>query len=560
MKSNSLIQMTLIPLLMMSFCLLGVPEAFAENRAIIIGPNYPGGRPFDDTIAKERAEQMSQSLAQWANWDPANINTLFGDVNCAQIYAAISAAAAELQTGDIFLLIYHGHGSHLIDVENVLLGAANTCDETILPFAEGALRDHCTDDAINTALEAIPAVVPKFIILASCHSGGFWHGHDPPGDLENTVRICLLAGCGEDEGLPEPEGGSTFVNNLLDRLDRSGWPNQNIVTFQEFIDAVMDGAAGSAVNSNHWGIPLPKCPNEPNVFDKYDFDFHAKFYADGVFSHNGIFLRKTRGWTVQEHPYNNTGEPAHDLTKILLGHWEITDAIEREFKQHEVLYFGAYTLIHWFDGNIPDGSRAAACFNTFSGQGPSEITLLWTDANGNFIGDANVVISVDAARGPSGNLLVEVGNYWSEWNGLGYPPQEGDGLGGPRGPVTGTEVYYAITDVERSMEELNEDRIADPNITWVGLNNFGLGYGATTFYNLGQREPDDIVIFRVRVQPTGVGDSTLEMVQFRVGELSACTTTIPGDLNRDCYVDFRDFAVFTDNWLRCSHSTDPDCP
>lgn len=31
------------------------------------------------------------------------------------------------------------------------------------------------------------------------------------------------------------------------------------------------------------------------------------------------------------------------------------------------------------------------------------------------------------------------------------------------------------------------------------------------------------------------------------------------DLNGDCYVDWRDFAIFVSEWLQCAEPTDPAC-
>jgi len=32
-----------------------------------------------------------------------------------------------------------------------------------------------------------------------------------------------------------------------------------------------------------------------------------------------------------------------------------------------------------------------------------------------------------------------------------------------------------------------------------------------------------------------------------------------GDINKDCYVDFEDFALFTAGWLGCTNPADPNC-
>jgi hypothetical protein len=254
--------------------------AFAANKAVIIGPTYPGGDSFDDTIAQTRANQIAASVKKWGNWDAGDVSALTGGVTCAQITGAITGAAAGMQADDIFLLIYHGHGSYANDFETVG-PALDTCDESIWPSA------HCFDDAVTTALGTLPATVRKFVVLASCYSGGFWNGTDPPGDFENLTKIGLLAAVSECECLPEAPGGggSPFVNNLLARTDPAGWPGKGTVTFQEFIDAVMAGAAGSAFNSNRWQDELPKCPcEEPDpIQGTSDFDYNPEYQFDTQF-------------------------------------------------------------------------------------------------------------------------------------------------------------------------------------------------------------------------------------------------------------------------------------
>jgi len=38
-----------------------------------------------------------------------------------------------------------------------------------------------------------------------------------------------------------------------------------------------------------------------------------------------------------------------------------------------------------------------------------------------------------------------------------------------------------------------------------------------------------------------------------------CRKQMPADLNGDCYVDFRDFAILMDDWLNCDNPFDPLC-
>ena len=91
------------------------------------------------------------------------------------------------------------------------------------------------------------------------------------------------------------------------------------------------------------------------------------------------------------------------------------------------------------------------------------------------------------------------------------------------GSITGTEVYYAITDHLRDMEDLNEGLFTDPTIDWNPLSGFELGCGQSEFYNISELEPDledlDVVLFRV--EASAGTQSSVEMVQLLVEEVTA---------------------------------------
>ena len=40
---------------------------------------------------------------------------------------------------------------------------------------------------------------------------------------------------------------------------------------------------------------------------------------------------------------------------------------------------------------------------------------------------------------------------------------------------------------------------------------------------------------------------------------SGCDDWLTADLNRDCYVDFKDFGVFANEWLKCSDPFGSNC-
>jgi hypothetical protein len=45
----------------------------------------------------------------------------------------------------------------------------------------------------------------------------------------------------------------------------------------------------------------------------------------------------------------------------------------------------------------------------------------------------------------------------------------------------------------------------------------------------------------------------------QVFTIFVCQRSLAGDLNNDCYVDFRDIAVIAMDWLNCGNPYDPLC-
>ena len=61
-------------------------------------------------------------------------------------------------------------------------------------------------------------------------------------------------------------------------------------------------------------------------------------------------------------------------------------------------------------------------------------------------------------------------------------------------------------------------------------------------------------VSRARIQAADTQDLTLVDVK-----LLGCATFIPGDTNRDCYVNFLDVAILAGNWLKCNDPTNINC-
>jgi len=173
-------------------------------------------------------------------------------------------------------------------------------------------------------------------------------------------------------------------------------------------------------------------------------------------------------WQVNEHYTNNTGQTAHDLTKILMGDIYCTDTmLNQPFADFTRLGFGAFTFFHWYTGTVAPGEQGHACFSTSSPVVPP-CAAYWTDAAGNFIGPAGPVMVPSVGFNPNtGEALFKIGNEWQQWTGTGYPPQPGDGLGPYVGDVLVSSAYYALDSVQHPIEDLDSATLA--NLGWQPL-------------------------------------------------------------------------------------------
>ncbi len=222
-------------------------------------------------------------------------------------------------------------------------------------------------------------------------------------------------------------------------------------------------------------------------------------------------------YDCQEWLHNDSGETAHDLTKILKGKHTIERTYPgNKFKDVEVEYHSQQdiTSVHFSGGTVEHCSWTDACFNTKEGPPVEVIHAFWTDEYGQKIG--NVVGVGTNAYDSDGDVVVEVIHEWVDWTGTGYPIEPNDGPGAPMGPITITDVRYAITDTVRPLEDLNND-LLDPNLTpeltWVDVNGVTLNYGQSMPYNLGPLEASSVVLFRFMA--TGEGHESVEMIQYR---------------------------------------------
>lgn len=248
------------------------------------------------------------------------------------------------------------------------------------------------------------------------------------------------------------------------------------------------------------------------------------------------------GWDVQEHFTNHTGQIAYDLTKILPGSWLITEAIHDKFQSHTVLNFGAYTIIHWFNGQVASGAQTAACFNVMGPFNPPVAAVFWTNQYGQIIGQAGAPVYISGRLNLAGNLIVDVNNSWREWTGTMYPPEAGDGIGNPVGPID-AQVYYAVAADRYELEEMDPCFVAQTDWTEVDPA-LTLAEEETRTYDLGQFNLEDVIV--LRVDTLGNDLPGREMAQIRIADL---IEEPAGDLNGDGCVNLADFSQLAMNWL-----------
>lgn len=241
------------------------------------------------------------------------------------------------------------------------------------------------------------------------------------------------------------------------------------------------------------------------------------------------------GWTNQEHYYNHTQTVAYDLTKILEGHWNILGATRIPFPYCTSYYDPILdiTVIHWWGASVYPGQWAFACFTTDNYIKPI-LTSWWTDIFGNIIDYAGPIVTVNPAVRADTSVSIKVTNNWLGWVGSGWPLSPQDHPGGPMGSITGTNIKYAISTHEYSMEELNESLFQDTSLTWNPLPDFTLNYGDSMAYNLGVIPTDNVVVWVVDL--TGATYNARDFKQFTVGllpQLESFCEYLIGDINGD---------------------------
>jgi hypothetical protein len=169
-------------------------------------------------------------------------------VSASQVKQAVDTLKGQMTTGDKLIVFGSAHGyNDLVNpqMENPgreTTGLQGEGDEGLWLGSTPDLQ--LTDDRLTAYLTGTDGI-EKWVLLTSCHSGGFW-GNDNPldtGDLEKLSDIGLFAAAGEDEyAHSDTTTGRTYFGlALIDAFakDESGFLNADcmmrdgVLTFDE---------------------------------------------------------------------------------------------------------------------------------------------------------------------------------------------------------------------------------------------------------------------------------------------------------------------------------------
>ncbi|HUV35861.1 MAG TPA: T9SS type A sorting domain-containing protein, partial [Patescibacteria group bacterium] len=294
-------------------------------------------------------------------------------------------------------------------------------------------------------------------------------------------------------------------------------PGTDITVEVRAADAMID-LAGKEFQVVENGIPLSEVKGR-YIEIRVSLEAEACSSETPVLSDLAIQFSDVPLIANQETLYNNSFQTAHDLLLIIdpgAGGFPLANVItDSPFPSCTTWASDSTGLeyIHWYGATVAPGGSAKACFETYprsSGKNRRyqwEIAnKYWTDENGDIICKAGPALSPWWKY-----FTVEEGvectaiNCWVNWTGDGWPPSPIDSLGDPVGPISGTQVYYAITDSIRSMDELNDDLYTDPAITWYPLNDFTVDYGDSVTFDLrGRLNANHVMLLRYELSGAGL--------------------------------------------------------
>jgi hypothetical protein len=98
---------------------------------------------------------------------------------------------------------------------------------------------------------------------------------------------------------------------------------------------------------------------------------------------------------------------------------------------------------------------------------------------------------------------------------------------------------------------------SDPNVAWQDTGTAVIAFTLTpALANAMSPDANYVPGYRCIAHPTTMRGNIIIKAEPVCGD--PAHKPLPGDINQDCYVDFFDFALMTQNWLDCV-SPDPNC-
>lgn len=192
-----------------------------KKLALLIGINYQNSfRPLKGCINDVKG--LSKLLVEKFNFSFSDIQILFEEAATREnILNGLDYLVKELQSGDIGILSFHGHGTQVADKPP--MDEEDLLDEVIVPY--DALDDtnkypenFIRDDEIRERLSNLPQNVHFTFIFDSCHSGTVTRNinnelttRSLPPSVSVTAIKQLMAELKTSRSLPEKEEVSYYT-------------------------------------------------------------------------------------------------------------------------------------------------------------------------------------------------------------------------------------------------------------------------------------------------------------------------------------------------------------
>jgi len=181
------------------------------KRAVLVGINRYAQPGSDLRGCVNDVRNMHAVLTELYGFSAQDITSLLDEqATHAGMQAAITNLVAAGEPGDVLVLHYSGHGSHVRDIS----GDEDDLRDEILCPHDMSWDDPFLDDWLRTAFDQLADGVNLTVVMDCCHSGSNTRVVNPP-DAEEIPRYL---------------------------------PNPNLVVDERDLDAVDDGGSRSVTN------------------------------------------------------------------------------------------------------------------------------------------------------------------------------------------------------------------------------------------------------------------------------------------------------------------------